>query len=281
MTFLLFFQSFSAIFFSSLFTWFDYWNSGPSNFTVVSTLVIRLRWLALLTDHWYRDGMLITCCRIITYVLLWGYTPFRADDMKEVMQQTTKAMVYFHGGYLKNISMKVRRGHVNVLIWSLGPGTLHPNRELHLLNSDPTSPTAESERALSPTWLTSIAALTERDLCGLRENFNLCPCWRNVIGAVRACFGSRKVMAQAISQPLSPLEIPRPCQASGDRNCSKQLSPPVPSLRNARVYEALLEGLQKRRRKFRRPPRYDLPMPSIMSRLLLKSKRSKREIRTV
>ena len=41
---------------------------------------------------------------------------FRADDMKEVMQQMTRVMVYFHDGYLKNIFDKGTQGHANVLI---------------------------------------------------------------------------------------------------------------------------------------------------------------------
>ena len=48
--------------------------------------------------------MLITCCRIITYMLLCGYTPFRADDMKEVIRQTTEAMVDFHDRCWKRFS---------------------------------------------------------------------------------------------------------------------------------------------------------------------------------
>jgi len=39
---------------------------------------------------------------------------------------------------------------------------------------------------LSHTWLTSFAALTEHDLCGLHENFDPRARWRNAIGAARA-----------------------------------------------------------------------------------------------
>jgi len=39
---------------------------------------------------------------------------------------------------------------------------------------------------LSHTWLTSFAAPTEHDLCGLRENFDPRARWRNAIGAARA-----------------------------------------------------------------------------------------------
>ena len=48
--------------------------------------------------------MLMTGCRIITYVFLCGYTPFRADDMKEVIRRTTEARVDFHDRYWKRFS---------------------------------------------------------------------------------------------------------------------------------------------------------------------------------
>jgi len=37
-------------------------------------------------------------------MLLCGYMPFRADDMKEVIWQTTEARVDFHDRYWKNVS---------------------------------------------------------------------------------------------------------------------------------------------------------------------------------
>lgn len=49
-------------------------------------------------------GMLITCRRIITYVLLCGYNPFRSEDMKELVRMTTEAKVNFHDQYWKNVS---------------------------------------------------------------------------------------------------------------------------------------------------------------------------------
>jgi calcium/calmodulin-dependent protein kinase I len=53
---------------------------------------------------------------------------------------------------------------------------LHPNPARRLT----------AEQALSHTWLTSFAAPTEHDLCGLRENFDPRARWRNAIGAARA-----------------------------------------------------------------------------------------------
>jgi len=46
-----------------------------------------------------------------------------------------------------------------------------------LLNPNPTR-RLTAEQALSYTWLTSIAAPTEHDLCGIRENFDLRSRWR-------------------------------------------------------------------------------------------------------
>jgi len=57
-----------------------------------------------------------------------------------------------------------------------------------------------AEQPLLYTWLT---ARTEHDLCDLRENFGLRSCWRNTIGAARACRGSQKVMARTTSQRTS------------------------------------------------------------------------------
>jgi len=100
-------------------------------------------------------------------VLLCGYTPFRADDQKEVIRQTTEAMVNFHDRYWKNVSDEAKN-----FIRAL----LHPNPARRLT----------AEQALSHTWLTSFAAPTEHDLSGLRENFDPRARWRNAIGAARA-----------------------------------------------------------------------------------------------
>lgn len=41
---------------------------------------------------------------IITYVLLCGYSPFRSDDVKQLIKETTEAKIEFHERYWKNIS---------------------------------------------------------------------------------------------------------------------------------------------------------------------------------
>lgn len=48
------------------------------------------------------------CDSIITYVLLCGYSPFRSDDMKELIRETTAAKLEFHERYWKNISKEAK-----------------------------------------------------------------------------------------------------------------------------------------------------------------------------
>ena len=42
--------------------------------------------------------------RVITYVLLCGYSPFRAEDTKEMIKETTEARIEFHERYWSKIS---------------------------------------------------------------------------------------------------------------------------------------------------------------------------------
>jgi len=133
--------------------------------------------------------MLITGCRIITYVLLCGYTPFRADGMKEVIRQTTEARVDFHDGYWKKVSDEGTPG-TNRGLWEWAYQTFVPSITAKsfiraLLHPNPAR-RLTAEQAPSHTWLTSFVAPMEHDLCGLRENFDPRARWCNAIGAVRA-----------------------------------------------------------------------------------------------
>lgn len=60
-------------------------------------LASTFRWPAKLTG---------TSTRIITYVMLCGYSPFRSDDLKRLIRETTDAKVEFHERYWKNVSDK-------------------------------------------------------------------------------------------------------------------------------------------------------------------------------
>ncbi|KAF8472259.1 Pkinase-domain-containing protein [Russula ochroleuca] len=103
---------------------------------------------------------------IITYMLLCGYTPFRSDDMKELVRQTTEARINFHDRYWKNVSDEAK------------------DFIRALLNPDPVH-RLTAEQALARPWLTTFASPTEHDLSGLRENFDPRARWRNAIGAAR------------------------------------------------------------------------------------------------
>jgi len=63
---------------------------------------------------------------------------------------------------------------------------------IHVLpNPNPTR-RLTAEQTLPYTWLASITAPTEHDLCAMRENLDLRSRWRAAIGVVRACRGLRK-----------------------------------------------------------------------------------------
>jgi hypothetical protein len=51
----------------------------------------------------YRDRY-VCDDRVITYVLLCGYQPFRSDDPNEVAKETMRGKIEFHERYWKNVS---------------------------------------------------------------------------------------------------------------------------------------------------------------------------------
>ncbi|KAI0259297.1 kinase-like domain-containing protein [Gloeopeniophorella convolvens] len=104
---------------------------------------------------------------IITYVLLCGYSPFRSDDVKELVRQTTEAKIAFHERYWKNVSEEAK------------------DFIRALLNPDP-AVRLTAPQALNHSWLTTHAPSVDHDLSGLRENFNPRARWRSAIGAARA-----------------------------------------------------------------------------------------------
>ncbi|KAI0700400.1 kinase-like domain-containing protein [Cytidiella melzeri] len=111
---------------------------------------------------------------IITYVLLSGYSPFRSDDVKELIRETTAAKIEFHERYWKNISQEAKD-----FILAL----LHPDPARRLT----------AEEAMKHAWVTTHEPTDEHDLSGLRDNFNPRARWKAAIAGARALhrFGSR------------------------------------------------------------------------------------------
>ncbi|KAF5309518.1 hypothetical protein D9619_012404 [Psilocybe cf. subviscida] len=105
---------------------------------------------------------------IITYVLLCGYSPFRSDDTKVLIKETTAAKIEFHERYWKNVSAEAKQFIKT------------------LLNPNPLQrPTAEE--ALKDPWLTTHEASVEHDLSsGLRDHFDPKARWRAAITSARA-----------------------------------------------------------------------------------------------
>jgi calcium/calmodulin-dependent protein kinase I len=48
----------------------------------------------------------LDACRTITYVLLSGYSPFRSDKVKALIEETTKGEVEFHEKYWGKVSVE-------------------------------------------------------------------------------------------------------------------------------------------------------------------------------
>lgn len=104
---------------------------------------------------------------VITYCLLCGYTPFRAENKAELIEETTKARVEFHERYWKGVS-KEARSFISAL-----------------LQADPSKrPTAKE--ALKLPWMSASDAVTDTDvIANVRENFNAKRKLKSAIEAVR------------------------------------------------------------------------------------------------
>lgn len=119
---------------------------------------------------------------IITYVVLCGYSPFRSQDVKVLIKETTEAKIEFHDRYWKNVSSQAK------------------NFILELLNPDSSKRLTAAE-ALEHPWLTTHEASVEHDLsAGLRQHFDPRARWRTAINSARAVsrFGN---LGRAASKP--------------------------------------------------------------------------------
>ncbi|KAH0826340.1 Pkinase-domain-containing protein [Lanmaoa asiatica] len=139
---------------------------------------------------------------IITYVLLCGYSPFRAEDTKEMIRETTDARIEFHERYWCKISDEggVSDAFLPELSFVADDCAAKIFIKL-LLNPQPTQrPTALE--AYNNHWLTAHEASTEHDVAvGLRERFDAKKQWRSAIASARALhrFGKHSRASSASS----------------------------------------------------------------------------------
>ncbi|KAF9451476.1 Pkinase-domain-containing protein, partial [Macrolepiota fuliginosa MF-IS2] len=116
---------------------------------------------------------------IITYVLLCGYSPFRSDNTKALIQENSEAKIEFQTRYWKKISDQAK------------------DFIRRLAAADPNDRPTAAE-ALKDPWLVGEAPAAaegqEYDLrVGLREHFDARGKWRSAISGLRAAhrFASR------------------------------------------------------------------------------------------
>ncbi|TIA86774.1 hypothetical protein E3P99_03573 [Wallemia hederae] len=104
---------------------------------------------------------------VVTYVLLCGYSPFRSEELSELIQETNRGKIEFHDRYWSKVS-----DHAKDFVKAL----LQPDPSLR--------PTAE--QALQHQWFKD-QNLSEHDVGqGLRDAFNSREKWRSAIRAVTA-----------------------------------------------------------------------------------------------
>ncbi|KAJ7035178.1 CAMK/CAMK1 protein kinase [Mycena alexandri] len=118
----------------------------------------------------------VWCTGIITYVLLCGYSPFRAEDAQTLMRETMEAKIEFHAKYWKNVSEQGERNFYRTLV----PPSLFFCFVFLFSGGD-------CFFWAGWVWLTTHDASTEHDLAiGLRENFDAKARWKTAIAGARA-----------------------------------------------------------------------------------------------
>ncbi|KAG8735590.1 hypothetical protein FRC10_010365 [Ceratobasidium sp. 414] len=124
---------------------------------------------------------------IITYVLLCGYSPFRATSPSELSRETTRARIEFHHSFWSHISQSAK------------------DFIKYLLNPDPNARPTAAE-ALKHPWLspTSEPASDIDISAGLRTKYTPRQRWRNAINAVRATNRLTLASSSASSRPSMP-----------------------------------------------------------------------------
>ncbi|GAA98475.1 uncharacterized protein L969DRAFT_625794 [Mixia osmundae IAM 14324] len=136
---------------------------------------------------------------VITYTLLCGYTPFRATDRQELLEETTRAKVEFHARYWKNVSDEAK------------------DFIMCLIKPDPKD-RYTADQVLKHKWLNEHSPSDEHDLShGLRENWNARRTWRSTISAVTATQRLQRGATKASDATALPESEEDPAPARGDK----------------------------------------------------------------
>ncbi|KAG9124899.1 hypothetical protein FRC07_009806 [Ceratobasidium sp. 392] len=139
---------------------------------------------------------------IITYVLLCGYSPFRATTQDEIVQETMRARIEFHHSFWSHISESAK------------------DFIKFLLNPDPAARPTAAE-ALKHPWLTKrSSSVPDIDIsAGLRTKYTPRQRWRHAINAVRAAnrltLGQRPGMPERTTSLAVPLESVMSTESGG------------------------------------------------------------------
>ncbi|CAO3691447.1 unnamed protein product [Umbelopsis ramanniana] len=139
---------------------------------------------------------------VITYTLLCGYQPFRAEDRAELLDEIIHARYEFHDRYWHNISIEARDFIKRLL-------TINPAQR----------PTASD--ALKHPWMTTDAALDEDLLEQVRENFNP---RRKFKSAVRSVQALQRMRTGATAHRLS-LQLSEQAASDNEVNPATQSTP--------------------------------------------------------
>ena len=100
---------------------------------------------------------------IITYVLLCGYSPFRSQDIKVLMKETTEAKIEFHDRYWKSFSSQgMFRPLVTQDVVTSPPISSAKNFILDLLNPDSSKRLTAAEALQHPVSRPPLTCLPVR-----------------------------------------------------------------------------------------------------------------------
>ncbi|ORX36251.1 kinase-like domain-containing protein [Kockovaella imperatae] len=126
---------------------------------------------------------------VIAYTLLCGYSPWRAEDRSELVEETTRGKITFHERFWKKVSASAK------------------DFIRQLLKVDPKERCSPSE-ALQHPWITSTEA-TEHDLVpAIRENFNARAKWGKALKVINASNRMRALTPSSTASTLSGLSSP-------------------------------------------------------------------------